>query len=183
MGDALRRLFLSIGIGLGLAAGQSDPSLVARVAVASDASGARALEVSARVDEAFAPGTRELVEAGTRVAIRFSAKAAGRGGRELLAEETRALWYDLRTGRYDVAYDGGKTAALVDPQAARTLASELSGLTLGAAVELAEGDRVFVRAEIGILDARGAWHDAPVLWNYFSPRAVLVFGREIEGGT
>jgi hypothetical protein len=31
-----------------------------------------------------------------------------------------------------------------------------------------------VKAAIGILDSRGEWHDAPVLWNYNSPRTVLV---------
>jgi hypothetical protein len=161
MGDALRRLFLSIGIGLGLASGQPDPSLVARVDIVDNA-----LVVSARVENAFAPGALELVEAGTRVALRFSARVAASGGRELGAEEIRSLWYDLRSGRYDVAFDGGKKAALVDPQAARALASELSELELCRAAEAEEGARVVVRAEIGILDARGAWHDAPVLWNY-----------------
>ena len=177
MGDALRRLFLSIGIGLGLASGQVDPSLIARVAVARGAAATDALVVSARVDNAFAPGALELIEAGTRVTVRFTAKAEAAGGGELTAEETRSLWYDLRTGRYDVAYGEGKIAALVDPQAARTLASELSSLALGRADSLISGARVIVRAEIGIMDARGAWHDAPVLWNYFGPRAVLTYDR------
>jgi hypothetical protein len=177
VGDALRRLFLAIGIGLGLASGQADPSLVA----AASLEGGR-LVVSARVDNAFAPGARELVEAGTRVAIRYAARIEASGGRELGADETRALWYDLRTGRYGVAFDGGKTAALVDPQAARTLASELSGLALCRAEEAQEGARVVVRAEIGIVDAKGLWHDAPVLWNYYQPRAVLAYGRGPGGG-
>jgi hypothetical protein len=177
MGDALRRLFLAIGIGLGLAPGQPDPSLVARVAPAGGT-----LVVSARVENAFAPGALELVEAGTRVALRFSARAEAGPRGELAAEETRAIWYDLRSGRYGVAYDGGKTAAMVDPQAARTLASELTELELCRAGELPEGARVVVRAEIGIVDSRGDWHDAPVLWNYLAPRAVLTYSRAVEGG-
>ena len=84
MGDALRRLFLSIGIALGLASGQSDPNLVARVALYGDR-----LVVDARIENAFAPGALELVEAGTRVAIRFSARAEASGISEIGAEETR----------------------------------------------------------------------------------------------
>jgi hypothetical protein len=176
MGDALRRLFLSIGIGLGLATGQPDPSLVARVDIIQDA-----LVASARVDNAFAPGAQELVEAGTRVAIRFSARVEASNGRELGAEETHDLRYNLRSGRYDVAFDGAKKAALVDPQAARALSSELSELELCRVGEAAIGARIVLRAEIGIIDAQGAWHDAPVLWNYFSPRAVLSYEGRQEG--
>lgn len=170
MGDALRRLFLSIGIGLGLASGQPDPSLIARIALDGET-----LLVSARVENAFAPSARELVEAGTRIALRFSARAEGSAIGDIRAEETRTLRYDLRSGRYAVSY-GGKSAALVDPQAARTLASELSGLELCRPRDLPEGARIVVRAEIGIVDSKGEWHGAPVLWNYFSPRAVLAYG-------
>lgn len=176
MGDALRRFFLAIGVGLGLASGQSDPSLVARLAQAGGSPGGGAVIVSARVENAFAPSSRELVEAGTRVALRFLARAEGSADGAIAAEETRALRYDLRSGRYAVDYDGGKSAALVDPMAARTLASELSGLELCGPGKLREGDRIVVRAEIGIVDSRGEWHGAPVLWNYYSPRTVLTYG-------
>jgi len=172
MGDALRRLFLAIGIALGLAAGQSDPSLFARLALEGDR-----IAVSARVEQAFAPGALELVAAGTRVALRFSAQANSVSGAGLRVEEIRSLCYKLRSGRYEVVYGGGKTAALVDPMAAQTLACELSGLALCRTQELPEGARVVVRAEIGLLDSRGAWHDAPVLWNYSAPRVVLGYGR------
>jgi hypothetical protein len=176
MGDALRRLFLSIGVGLGLASGQPDPSLVARLALATDSFGVAQIIVSARVENAFAPGALELVEAGTRVALRFSAEAQSPSRGLIKTEELRTLSYDLRSGRYDVSYGGGKRAALVDPLAARTLASELSLLELCLPAELPPGARVVVRAEIGMLDSRGAWHDAPVLWNYYGPRAVLSLG-------
>jgi hypothetical protein len=182
MGDAFRRLFLAIGIGLGLASGQSDPSLFAHLARQGEASEGDWLVVSVRVENAFAPGALELVEAGTRVALRFSGRVEASGGRALGAEETRTLWYDLRTGRYDVSYDGGKTAALVDPQAARTLVSELSEFRICRAEELPEEARVIMRAEIGIIDSQGGWHDAPVLWNYYAPRAVLAYGRGLGGG-
>ena len=176
MGDALRRMFLSIGIALGLASGQPDPGLFARLLL--DGGG---LVVSARIENAFAPGARELVDAGTRVALRFSARATSPGKAQLEAEETRTLWYDLRSGRYEVVYDGGKRAVLDDPEAARTLASELSRLALCGPEDLPEGSRVLVSAEIGIIDAKGAWHDAPVLWNYFGPRTVLSYVREKPG--
>ena len=176
MGDALRRMFLSIAIALGLASGQPDPGLFARLSLDGGS-----LVVSARIENAFAPGTLELVEAGTRVALRFSARASSPGKAQLEAEETRTLWYDLRSGRYHVAYDGGKTAALDDPGAARTLASELSRLAICGPEDLAEGSRVLVSAEIGIIDSKGAWHDAPVLWNYFGPRAILSYVRENPG--
>lgn len=174
MGDALRRLFLAIGVGLGLASGQSDPSLVAGMASLGSPEAAL-IVVSARVDNAFSPGALELVEAGTRVALRFSAQAETLSRGSLKAEELRTIRYDLRSGRYQVGYGGGKTAALVDPMAARTLASELSELVLCRAGELPEGARVVVRAEIGLMDSRGLWHDAPVLWNYYGPRAVLSY--------
>ena len=182
MGDALRRLFLSIGIGLGLVVGQSDPSLVASLAHEDGAHDGGALVVSVRVENAFAQGAWDLVEAGTRVALRFSAQVESDSRGTLRAEETRTLWYDFKSGRYDVAFGGGKTAALVDPQAARALASELPALPLCKVSEMQEGARVVVRAEIGIIDSRGAWHDAPVLWNYFGPRAVLTHTRAGDGG-
>ena len=182
MGDALRRLFLSIGVALGLVSGQSDPSLVASLAHEGWAPGGEALVVSARVENAFAPGSRELVEAGTHVALRFSAQVESESKGTLHAEETRALWYDIRSGRYSVAFGGGKTASLVDPQAARALASESPAILLCKFSEAREGARVVVRAEIGIVDSRGAWHDAPVLWNYSAPRAVLTIGRTGGGG-
>ena len=174
MGDALRRLFLSIGVALGLATGQSDPSLVARAYLDSGR-----LLVDARIDEAFAPGAIDLVESGTRVALRYSARLEAEGSGESScaeAEETRVLRYELRSARYEVAY-GGKRAALADANAARGLASELQGLALCGEAEARGAMRVIVRAQIGIIDARGAWHDAPVLWNYSSPRAVLALGQ------
>jgi hypothetical protein len=178
MGDALRRLFLGLGVALGLAPGQSDPSLLAHLLLAEDQNKGAAIVVDARIDNAFAPGARELVETGTRVALRYSAQLEGR---TVQASETRILWYDMRSSRYGVAFDGGKTAALVDPQAARNLAAEISGLELCPAAEAGEGKRVIVRAEIGIIDSRGEWHDAPVLWNYFAPRAVLVLSARKAG--
>jgi hypothetical protein len=174
MGDAFRRLFLGLGIALGLASGQPDPSIAARVSIAEAAlGGGPALVVDARLENAFAPGALELVETGTRVALRYTARLEGPGGPGAEASEVRSLWYDMRSSRYGVSFDGGKTAAMVDPQAARNVVSELRGLELCRAADAAIGARVVVRAEIGILDARGEWHDAPVLWNYYGPRAVL----------
>jgi hypothetical protein len=171
MGDALRRLFLSIGIALGLASPQPDPAIAARLGLDSGL-----LVASARIENAFAPGARELIAAGTKVALRFSASVE-LPSRPLASEETRALWYDLRSGFFDVSYDEGKTAALVDPSAAMTLASELSGLALCEAREAPLGTRIVIRAQIGILDSSGLWHDAPVLWNYVTPRAVLSYSE------
>jgi len=172
MGDAFRRLFLSIGVALGLASGQSDPSLYARLDQDSAAASDR-LAVSARVENAFAPGALELVETGTAVALRFTARILAPAKDELVFEETRALRFDMRSGLYDVSFDGGRQAALVDPEAARTLASQLPSLELCPAAQAPEGTRVVVESRIGILDARGEWHDAPVLWNYYVPRMVL----------
>jgi hypothetical protein len=171
MGGAFRRLFLGLGVALGLASGQPDPSIFASATVAGDE-----LAVYARVDDAFAPGALELIEAGTRVALRYSAKLERPDGRSVEASETRALWYDMRSGFYGVAFEGGKKTELVDPQAARTLVSELRGLALCRAAEAEEGSRVVVSAEIGIVDARGEWHGAPVLWNYIGPRTLFVVG-------
>jgi len=166
----VRRFFLGLGVALGLASGQPDPSFFASVAVLEGT-----VSLYARVDDAFAPGALELVEAGTRVALRYSARIEGREGRPIEASETRALWYDIRTGFYDVSFDNGrKTSRLVDPQAARNLVSELRSLELCRAEEVAPGGRAAIKAEIGIIDAQGEWHDAPVLWNYCEPRAMQI---------
>ncbi len=182
MGDALRRLFLSIGVALGLASGQPDPNLFARIGpVGGEVAGDR-LVVSARVEHAFAPGALDLVETGTTVALRFLVLVATPAKGELSYSETRSMRYDLRSGLYDVAFDGGKKAALVDPQAARTLAAELTALELCPAADAPAGTKIVVRAEIGIIDSGGAWHDAPVLWNYYGPRTVVECGAQTKGG-
>lgn len=181
MGGALHRLFLSIGVALGLASSQPDPALFARIGPADASTGGDRLVVSARVENAFAPGALELVETGTTVALRFSALVATPTGEQTF-DETRSLRYDLRSGLYDVSFDGGKKAALVDPEAARTLASELGSLELCPRAQAPDGTRVIVRAEIGIIDSSGAWHDAPVLWNYYGPRAVLEARSTSESG-
>jgi hypothetical protein len=181
MGDALRRLFLSLGVVLGIATGQPDPSLFAHAALVNGT-----LVVSARIENAFAPGTIDLIETGTRVALRYAVKGEGSGGRGIEKSETRVIWYDLRSARYCVSFGDGKTAALVDPRAARDLASELRGLEIHPAAEadalLTWETRLVVRAEIGIVNARGEWHDAPVLWNYSSPRASFALEAGEEGG-
>jgi hypothetical protein len=177
MGDAFRRFFLSIGVALGLAAGQPDPVLYANI-VNAQAEGPRAvLRVDARIENAFEAGAIELIETGTRIALRYRVRLEGPQGSIAEAQETRSIWYDMRTGFYRVSFAEGKAASLVDPQAARLLAAELSGLELkvvpGAesAVSVGPSTVVVVSAEIGILDQGGSWHDAPVLWNYSSPRA------------
>lgn len=174
MDDVISRLFLTLGVALGLAAGQPDPVLVAHAVAAGDV-----VIVDARVDKAFAPGSVELVEAGTKVAIRFSAAMEGR--EESGKAETRAVWFDMRSGYYKVDMGGAKIASLADPKAARFLAADLSGLRLEASPHQMAGARVVVAARIGILDAKGEWHEAPVLWNYASPRvAALVVDAASE---
>jgi hypothetical protein len=181
MGDALRRLFLSVAVALGLASGQPDPSILARVGLDGGA-----LVVSAHVKDAFAPSAAELVETGTAVALRFSARLDKPDGGSYEATETRSIRYDQRTGRYDVAFARGKAASLVDPAAAKGLAAELARLELCPAAEqplaLRPECRIVVRASIGILDSGGAWHDAPVLWNYTEPRAAFALSEGGGGG-
>jgi hypothetical protein len=168
MGDALRRVFLSIGVALGLVSGQPDPVLHARLFVDGTA-----LAMGARIENAFAPGARELVEDGTHLALRFEARLQRPDGSSIEARETRTIWYDMRQRLFLVGFDGGKTAALADPGAAMTLVAEPERIGLGELDETPPGTRVLASAAIGIVDARGAWHDAPVLWNYSKPRAVL----------
>jgi hypothetical protein len=175
MGDAFRRIFLGLGVALGLASGQPDPSLVAGISATGDD-----LVLYARVEEAFAAGAVELVESGTRVALRYSAEVEVSDGGTVTAGQTRAIWYDMRTGLYCVSVDGAKKGELVDPQAARGLVTELRDLRICGAGEAAPGGRAVIGAEIGILGARGEWHDAPVLWNYRSPKAVVVLGAGAE---
>jgi len=176
MGDALRRLFVSLGVALGLSVGQPDPALSARIFQEEGI-----VQVNARIDDAFAPGTRELVDSGSSVALRFAAEleAPGRPGRR--AEETRYVFYDLRERRYMVSWGGGaRTAALADSATARSLASMVSDMRLCPVDELASGGRITVSASIGILDGRGDWHEAPVLWNYARPSRSFAFGSPTE---
>jgi hypothetical protein len=173
MGDVFRRLFLGLGVALGLASGQPDPVIFASVSAAGDE-----LVLYARVDKAFAPGALELIGSGTRVALRYSAQVDGADGRTIEAEQVRALWYDMRSGYYCVSFDGAKKGELADPQAARALVSELRGFRLCGARQAARDGHAVVRVEVGILDSSGEWHDAPVLWNYVCPKALVALREE-----
>jgi hypothetical protein len=179
MDDVISRLFLTLGVALGLVAGQPDPVLVAHAAAAGEL-----VIVDARIDRAFAPGTVELIESGTKVAIRFTAALDGR--EDAGKTETRALWFDMRSGYYKVDVGGERPASLADPKTARALAADLSDLRLEAGPQPRSEAQVVVSARIGILDSRGEWHEAPVLWNYVSPRVTArvaeAAGEKARGG-
>ena len=65
-------------------------------------------------------------------------------------------------------------------EAALALASRFHGLQLCPAANLAEGGRVTIAASVGLIDASGAWHDAPVLWNYVRPERSFTFASPTE---
>jgi hypothetical protein len=182
MGDALYRFFLAIGVGLGLIAGQSDPAISARVLRQVAGQGSQTMLVAElRVDESFSPGSRELVESGSTVALRVVARLVSKDGRSWDAAATRALSWDPRERRFKVSVaNEGRTVALADLEAAVVLASGFQGLEICPAAALEEGGRVTVQASIGLLDAVGAWHDAPVLWNYVRPEASFAFDSPTE---
>jgi hypothetical protein len=171
MGDALYRFFLSIGVGLGLIAGQADPQIAGRILRQEAPPGSARetlLVAEAEIAGAFSKGSRELVEAGSTIAVR-------------LVEATRSLAFDLRARRYVVGFAGeGRTASVPDAETAIALASSFPGFAICPASNLAYGGRVTLSASVGLVDAAGAWHDAPVLWNYVRPQAGFSFGSPTE---
>jgi hypothetical protein len=176
MGDALRRLFLSVGIALGLAEGRPDPALYARVVQDQGY-----VWVNARVEGAFVPEALELVQTGSKVALRFDARLAGRSGAGAHAASTRAVRYDMRASRYVVDFlEEGKSSSLIDPSSATGLVSEAGGLRLCTIGDLGQGGRIAVSASVGIIDSSGAWREAPVLWNYASLEADFAYGSPEE---
>jgi hypothetical protein len=177
MGDALRRVFLSIGIALGLAQGRPDPELYARVV--RDEEGYVAL--NARVEGAFVPEALELVQTGSSVALRFEAAFSGRSGGAAAAASTRSVRYDLRSSRYVVSFlEEDRTSSFIEPASATGLVSAVQGLRLCPAGELEGGGRVAVAVSVGIVDSSGAWHAAPVLWNYSALKADFSFASPAE---
>jgi hypothetical protein len=176
MGDALRRVFLSIGIALGLAEGRPDPVLYARVAQDQGY-----VVVNARVEGAFVPEALELVQTGSRVALRFGAELAAKPGPLASAASTRSVCYDMRASSYRVEIaEEGKSSSVIDPVTATGLVSAVQGLRLCPIGDLGAGGRVSVSAAVGIIDSSGAWRDAPVLWNYAALKSDFSFASPYE---
>jgi hypothetical protein len=176
MGDALRRVFLSVGIALGLAEGRPDPVLYARVLQDQGY-----VVVNARMEGAFVPEALELIETGSLVALRFEAELAGRSGGGASAVATRSVRYDMRSSRYEVELvEEGKASSVIDLVAATALVSSVQGMRLCPIGELASGGRVAVRASVGVVDSSGTWREAPVLWNYSTPKADFSFESPTE---
>jgi hypothetical protein len=183
MGDVLFRFFLSIGVGLGLIVGQADPVIGAKVLRQdrADAGLGTMLVAEVQVDEAFSPGSRELVESGSSVALKVVARLAAKDGGSWETAAIRTLAWDPRSRRFKVGFVGeGREVPFADFEAAMTLASRFHGLALCPAARLASGGRVTIEAHVGLIDASGAWHDAPVLWNYVRPGWSSAFGSPTE---
>jgi len=176
MGDALRRVFLSIGIALGLAEGRPDPVLYALVFQDQGY-----VLINARVEGAFVPEALELVQTGSRVALRFSAEMASKAGGGSSAASTRSVLYDMRASRYSVEIaEEGKSSSVIDPVTATGLVSAVQGLRLCPVADLGSGGRVSVSASVGIIDSSGSWREAPVLWNYTALKADFPFASPEE---
>jgi hypothetical protein len=178
MGDALRRVFLSIGIALGLAEGRPDPVLYARVIRDQGY-----IVVNARVEGAFVPEALELVQTGSRVALRFGAELAAKQGALASASSTRSVCYDLRASAYRIEIaEEGKSSSVIDPVTATGLVSTVQALRLYPTGDLAAGGRiaVAVSVSVGIIDSSGSWREAPVLWNYSALRSDFSFDSPDE---
>jgi hypothetical protein len=176
MGDALRRVFLSIGIALGLAEGRPDPVLYARVAQDQGY-----VVVNALVEGAFVPEALELVQTGSSVALRFAAELSSRSGGSAAALSTRSVRYDMRASRYSVdILEEGKSSEVIDPVTATGLVASVQGLRLCPVGELGAGGRVAVSVSVGIIDSSGSWREAPVLWNYSTLKADFSFSSQDE---
>jgi len=182
MGDALYRFFLSIGVGLGLIAGQVDPTLSAKILRQDlDNSAGTMLVAAIHVDQAFSAGSRDLVESGSIVALRVIVKLVTKDGRSFATESTRFLGWDPRARHFNVGRsEEGKPIAFTNPEAAVTFASEFPDLAICPAEKLGQGGRVSVLASVGLIDNSGAWHEAPVLWNYVRPEASFTFASATE---
>ena len=126
-------------------------------------------------------GSRELVEAGSTVAVRVRAELVASGGKTWKAEAMRSLAWNLRDRRYIVGIPAeARTVNLDNADAAITLVSHFPGLSLCPVSALASGGRVTFLASVGLIDSGGTWHDAPVLWNYVRPTATFSFGSPTE---
>jgi hypothetical protein len=184
MGGAFYRFFLSIGVALGLIAGQADPLLAARVLREGPIAGADSevsLVAEAEIQRAYSKGSQELVESGSVVAVRVTAELVATGGRTWKAEATRTLAWDPRSKSYLVGIPAeARTIALDSVEAAMTLASRCPGLTLCPVSTLGSGGQVTLVASVGLIDAAGHWHEAPVLWNYVRPQQSYSFSSPRE---
>ena len=154
---------------------QPDPSLFARIGPGRRRGPGERLVVSARIENSFAPGALELVETGTAVALRFTALVATRPESSLSGRRARSATTCVRASTRCPSTAARRRPSWIRKPRGPWPPSSAPSSSVPRR-RRRTGTRVIVRAEIGIIDSSGAWHDAPVLWNYYGPRAVLVAG-------
>lgn len=167
----IRRLLFGLGILLGVVTPQVAPDLAARVyRVGED------VYVNAELEGAFPEGALELAAAGSEVAFVLEARIEGKDG---FAAARRSLRYVAATGEWLVAQDG-LVKPMADRGAALVLACRVWALPIGRLGDFESGAAVLVTARSGILDERGGWHSAGILWGYAEPSRRFSFPGQAE---
>jgi hypothetical protein len=167
----MRRLLFGLGVLLGLVTPQASPEITARVYRVGEE-----VYVNAELEPAFPEAALELAAAGSEVA--FEVDAWLEGG-EAIASARRSLRYAASTGDWLVAQDG-QVKRVADRGAALVLASRVWALPLGKLEGFDGGSTLVLRARSGIVDDRGGWHPAGILWGYVEPSCRFSFSGPEE---
>jgi hypothetical protein len=166
----MRRLLFGLGILLGIVAPQASPGMTAKVyRVGED------VYVNAELEAAFPAAALELAAAGSEVAFEVEARLEGR---EAGAVARRSLRYVAATGEWLVAQDGA-VKRVGDRGTAIVLACRVWALPIGKLADFCGASAVLLTARSGIVDEKGGWHQAGILWGYVEPYCRFSFpGQE-----
>jgi hypothetical protein len=155
---------------LGIVTPQAAPDVAARVYRVGEN-----VYVNAELEGAFPEGALELAAAGSEVAFELEVRLEGR---EAITVARRSLRYAAARGEWLVAQDG-LVKRVADRGAAVVLACGVWALPLGTLDAFTGATVVSLTARSGILDEKGGWHSAGILWGYAEPSRRFSFtGRE-----
>ncbi len=167
----IRRLLFGLGILLGIVAPQASPDLAARVYRLGED-----VYVNAEIEGAFSAAALELAAAGSEVAFEVEARIEGR---DAVAVARRSLRYAPASGEWLVGQDDG-VKRIVGREAALVLAGRVWALRVGELSAFEGGGAILVKARPGILDEKGGWHSAGILWAYTEPSRRFPFSGPVE---
>ncbi len=164
--SALHRVFLGLGVLLGIANPAEGP-VIAALAYRD----ATYLYVNVAIDNAYPPASLELAENGTRVAYRLDATFQSQEGvTRMDTIALRSLRYDTMNSTWSVMVEGEQDERnLKEREAAVSLASGIWRCRVCPVSTIQGGGVLYLTLHSGILDTLGAWHDAGLLWGYQEP--------------
>ncbi len=169
---ALHRVFLGLGVLLGIAT-PSEAPVIAALAYRD----ATYLYVNVAIDNAYPPASLELAKNGTRVAYRLDATLQSpQGVTRMDTIALRCLRYDMMNSAWSVRVEGERDERhLKEREAAIALAAGIWRCRVCPVSTLDGGGELYLTLHSGILDSDGAWHDAELLWGYKEPSFSLRF--------